>query len=293
MDASKFTRGLGRTKLFLGKNSPEILLVVGIVAGLTGAYFAAKVTEEARQEVEATKEEAEEVMTKAQSDEYTETDQQKELGMVVIKGSLQVAKLYAPAIGFGVLSITALLMSHNIMTRRMASLSTAYSMAVEALSLYRKRVIEEYGEDADLIINRSMTEKKDLDEDGNETTTVEWEARPGIYGAYFDEGSREFRETYEMNLFFLQSQEKVANQMLKWQGHVFLNEVFDMLGLPRTSIGAIVGWKYQHDPKKNNDGYISFDTQGIYNEANSRELRASNPRFLLDFNVDGEIYKLI
>jgi hypothetical protein len=285
MNANALTRGLGRTKLFLGKNSPEILLAVGIVAGLTGAYFAAKVTEAARQEVEATKDQAQEVMAKTQSDEYTETDQQQELGMVVIKGGLRVAKLYAPAIGFGVLSITALLTSHGIMNRRLATLSTAYSVAVESLAAYRNSIIEEYGEDGDVVARQDLVREDD--------EVVSSETRPNIYGAYFDEDSREFRDDYEHNLFFLQSQERYANEKLKWQGHLFLNEVYDALGLPRTSIGSLVGWKYKHDPKKNNDGYVSFDILNLYNEPNRDDLRGSNPRFLLDFNVDGEIYKLI
>jgi hypothetical protein len=286
MNANVFTRGLGRTKLFLGKNSPEILLVVGIAAGLAGAYMAAKVTETARQEVADTKEEAQEVMAKTQSDEYTETDQQQELGMVVIKGGLRVAKLYAPAIGFGVLSVTALLASHGIMSRRYASLSTAYSIAVESLTAYRSRVLEEFGEEGERAVRQEFV----TDEDGE---VVSSETRPNIYGAYFDEESREFREDYEHNLFFLQSQERYANEKLKWQGHLFLNEVYDSLGLPRTDVGAITGWKYQHDPKKGNDGYVSFDIMNIYNEPNRNEMRKMNPRFLLDFNVDGEIYKLI
>lgn len=296
MNGNTFTRALGTTKLFVSKNSPEILLVLGIAAGLAGAYFAAKVTEEARQEIADTKDQAQEIMEKTQSDEYTETDQQKELGMVVIKGGLRVAKLYAPAVGFGVLSITALLASHGIMSRRMASLSTAYSLAVESLAAYRSRVIEEYGEEADLMMRKGLRVKTVTDpEDGQETNVIEADdMSPNIYGAYFGpDTSREYRESYELNLFFLQSQERFANEKLRWQGHLFLNEVLDSLGLQRTPIGALVGWKYKHDPKKNNDGYVSFDIMNLYNEPNGRELRNKDPRFLLDFNVDGEIYKLI
>lgn len=290
-----FTRGLGNTKLFLVHKSPEILLITGIAAGFVGAYFAAKVTEQARVEVEDTKDEMNDVMANEITDEYTERDQQQELGMVVIKGGLRIAKLYAPAIGFGVLSVTALLASHGVMTRRLTSLSTAYSLAMETLQAYRARVSDEFGEEAEMLVRKGLhVETVNDAETGEPTNILVQDDAPTLYGRIFDQDtSREFRESYELNLFFLQTQERFANEMLRLRGYVFLNEIYDALGFPRTPAGQVVGWLYKYNPELNNDTHISFDILSVYNESNGRELRQSNPAFLLDFNVDGEIWRLI
>ena len=91
-----------------------------------------------------------------------------------------------------------------------------------------------------------------------------------------------------MNLFFLKAQQTNANVQLTVRGHVFLNEVYDMLGLPRTAAGAIVGWV-----RGNGDDVIDF---GIWdnNDINSDFVNGYNrSKILLDFNVDGVIYDII
>lgn len=72
----------------------------------------------------------------------------------------------------------------------------------------------------------------------------------------------------------------IKNQMLdqlRARGHVFLNEVYDQMGLRRTSSGQLVGWLYFGDgeevplweetSKQDKDGnsvyIIEFETQGV------------------------------
>lgn len=46
----------------------------------------------------------------------------------------------------------------------------------------------------------------------------------------------------ESNLAFLRGQQNVMNDILRARGHVFVNEILDNLGFPRTFAGAIAGW---------------------------------------------------
>lgn len=46
----------------------------------------------------------------------------------------------------------------------------------------------------------------------------------------------------EYNLLFIRAQERYLNNLLAARGHVFLNEIHDMLGVPRTQHGALTGW---------------------------------------------------
>jgi hypothetical protein len=76
--------------------------------------------------------------------------------------------------------------------------------------------------------------------------------------------------------------------MLISRGHVLLNDVYESLGFPRTSAGAVVGWVHG-----NGDNYVDF---GVFNpRSNSARsfVNTNDPVILLDFNVDGVIYNMI
>jgi hypothetical protein len=79
--------------------------------------------------------------------------------------------------------------------------------------------------------------------------------------------------------------------LLQGRGYVFLNDVFDMLGLERTPAGQIVGWL---KGSKGGDGYIDF---GVFRDDNAymgMQFVTGNERsVLLDFNVDGPIWDKI
>jgi Family of unknown function (DUF6353) len=83
----------------------------------------------------------------------------------------------------------------------------------------------------------------------------------------------------EWNRLFLATQQNYANQRLQSIGHVFLNEIFDMLGLARTQSGVITGWVISDEPS-----YVDF---GLY-----REDHDVTPEDLV-FNVQGIIWDKI
>ena len=91
---------------------------------------------------------------------------------------------------------------------------------------------------------------------------------------------------------FLRRQQDAANEILKDKGHMFLNEVYDMLGIHRTSAGQIVGWIYD---EKNpiGDNYIDFGIYDVNKPKNRDFVNGIERSILLDFNVDGVIYNLI
>lgn len=58
----------------------------------------------------------------------------------------------------------------------------------------------------------------------------------------FNHQSRDWSMEPMFNQAFLKSVEMFANDTLFTRGHVLVNDVLDMLGLPRTRIGMITGW---------------------------------------------------
>ena len=113
----------------------------------------------------------------------------------------------------------------------------------------------------------------------NEDVLLETDYGTGCYGFKFDEKCAGWSENRETNVYFLRYQQDYANELLRTRGHLFLNEVYDMLGAPRTKLGQVCGWVY----KENNpigDNYVDLD---IFNDRNTKD----NNVFILDPNVDG------
>lgn len=108
-----------------------------------------------------------------------------------------------------------------------------------------------------------------------------------IYARFFDEACPIWSKEPEYNLMFLKQAEALATERLKTQGYLFLNEVYDMLGLERSKAGQLVGWIYDTD-NPIGDNYVSF---GLYNTGNEDFINKRKNSVLLDFNVDGNIFE--
>ena len=107
-----------------------------------------------------------------------------------------------------------------------------------------------------------------------------------VYARFFDEASPVWTKDAEANLMFLKTTETFANDKLKSQGYLFLNDVYDMLGIARTKAGQVVGWIYD-EQNPIGDNHVDF---GIYKGDGSRRFVNGYERsVLLDFNVDGNI----
>ena len=91
---------------------------------------------------------------------------------------------------------------------------------------------------------------------------------------------------------YLRRQQDWANEKLKQKGHLFLNEVYDMLGINRTRAGQVVGWIYDENNDKG-DNFVDFGIYDINSERKRAFVNGDERSILLDFNVDGVIYDKI
>jgi hypothetical protein len=173
----------------------------------------------------------------------------------------------------------------------------AYKAVEQSFSDYRKRVVAEFGEEKDRLLKNGIKQSKvkvtELDEKGKTKTVEETieSADPNDisqYARFFDESSINWTKTAEYNMMFLTTQQNFANDLLHSRGHIFLNEVYDMLGIPRSQAGAVVGWVKGHG-----DDFVDF---GIYDRESGKArdfVNGYERSILLDFNVAGVIYDLI
>ena len=108
---------------------------------------------------------------------------------------------------------------------------------------------------------------------------------PSPYAVFFDETSAAWTKNPECNKLFLLRQQEYANAKLRARGYLFLNEVYETLGVPRTSAGQLIGWVYDEENPVG-DNYVDF---GIFTKRNGKFVNGFEKSVLLDFNVDGNI----
>lgn len=288
------------------KRSPEILAVLGAVGVGVSFVMAINATLKVDEIVDVTKEKVEKIHTAKEKGvteagkDYSEEDSKKDLAIVYTKTSLALIKLYGPSVSLCLLSVGSLLTSNNILRKRNVALAAAYATIDKSYKDYRGRVVEKFGEEIDRELRHGIKaiEVKEtvVDEDGKKKTVkssidvIEDPSTISDYAKFFDEMSEYYEDNPEYNLNFLKGRQNYANDLLRTNGRVFLNEVYDMLGIPRTKAGQVVGWTYDPDCP-NGDNYIDFGIYETRRPATRRFVDGYETVVLLDFNVDGNIWE--
>ena len=301
---NKATRLLSSTQYQVKKHSPEILMVAGIAGTIVGTVLACKATTKVSEIIEEKNKNIEDVHTclEDNTEEYTEEDSKKDLTIIYAQTGVKLFKLYAPAIGVMALSFASIIAGHKVLKKRNIAIAAAYAAIDKGFKQYRKNVIEEFGEGVDQQMRFGLKSKeiKKKDKDGKTVKETEYYIDPDAnplnniseYARFFDASSENFAKDPEYNMMFLRRQQDYANEMLKSRGHLFLNEVYDLLDIPRSKAGQVVGWVYDKNGNTKGDNYVDF---GLYrnDQGTRRFVNGLEYNILLDFNVDGVIYDII
>jgi hypothetical protein len=198
--------------------------------------------------------------------------------------------------------MAGIIKSNNILRSRGIAIAAAYATVDRGFKEYRNRVAERFGEETEREIRYNVKARKFIgstEKDGVETenetivNVAEVDKYSG-YARFFDEASSYWVKDSEHNSYFLRAQERFANDRLIRDGYLFLNEVYEMLDIPRTKAGQIVGWV--HDKKSNgsnSDNYVDFGIYDSYKQGAHDFVNGYERSILLDFNVDGNILDMI
>lgn len=304
---AKVSRTFHRAGLQVKKHSPEILIVAGVIGTVASAVMACRatlkvneVTKESKENIERIHVATEKGVTDA-GEEYTKEDGKKDLAIVYAQTGLKFVKLYGPSVALGAASIGCILTSHRIVRKRNIALAAAYTAVDSSFKEYRGRVVERFGKELDRELKYNIktqeVEEKIVDEKGKEKIvkkTVQTIDPNDIsdYDRFFDDGCKGWDKNPEYNLMFLKQTQNWANDVLRTRGHLFLNEVYDALGINRTEAGQIVGWIYDEE-NPNGDNYVDFGIYDLHDPAKRKFVNGDERVILLSFNVDGPIHNLI
>lgn len=314
---NKMSGAFSNISFKMKKHSPEILMVAGVAGVVVSAVMACKATLKVDAVMDETKEKMDKIH-KAEEDGATESgedyfieDAKKDTAIVYAQTGLKLAKIYAPAVVIGALSITSILASNNILRKRNVALAAAYATVDKSFKEYRNRVIEKFGQEIDRELKYNIKAEKVTATEVDEETEKEKKVKKNTfvvnpsdvsgYARFFekytvDEDGNSILNPHwepnnEYNIMFIKAQESYANDLLKAKKRLFLNDVYEMLGLPRTKAGQVVGWVYDKDNPVG-DNYVDF---GLYtdNLSYSDFANGLDPAILLDFNVDGNIWEMM
>lgn len=302
---NNLTRSFHKFGFQIKKHSPEILVTAGVIGTVASTVMACKATLKLNEVLEDTKEQAEKIHGYVEevgySDKYTEQDEKKDLTITYVQGGLKVARLYAPAVALGTVSIAMILKSNNILSKRNAALAAAYTTIDKSFKEYRGRVIERFGKELDRelkynIKSQEITETV-VNEDGTESEVkkIVDVVDPNTYSEYarfYDDGCKGWSKDSELNFLFLKQVQGFLNEKLKAQGYLFLNDAYKELGMQMTKAGQIVGWVYD---EKNpiGDNFVDFGLTDGNNPETRRFVNGYERVYLVDFNVDGNILDLM
>lgn len=301
---TKLSTATGKAGLVLEKNSPEILLGIGIVSFIGTIVVACRATLKADEVLDhhAEKmkdiEDAKELADSGEEDvDYDEDLYKRDKMVQTVHTAVDLAKAYAPTVALAGLSLTCILVSRNIMQKRYLGAVAAYNAVSAAFKEYRDRVRAEAGDLMDRHY-RYGTELETVtvetvDEDGKKHKEKVVQEKqdslklPAGGAIWFDESNPNWDPNASFNLAFLRGMQCRLNDTLHTRGHLFLNEVYDALGFPHTQEGAVVGWVMGIG-----DNAVDF---GLYREENQARkfVNGVANKILLDFNHDGVIWDKI
>ena len=299
---AKASNTFGKASLIAKAASPEIFVGAGIGCMIAGAVYACKATLKVDEVIEKKNERIEKInaLKEAVDDEnnteytesdYSDEDYRKDVCSAYVRMFGGLVRTYGPSLILGAIGIASILNGHNILSKRNLAIAAAYETIKEGYSEYRDRVINELGEDADKRFKYGI-QKKDIEyEEEKEDGTVKKKTKKNAdvlegyskNAKFFDSASQYWCKSAEYNLLFLRERQEYANNILQQRGHLFLNEVYDMLGIPRTEEGQVEGWR------KDGVGFVDFGIYELYREAARDFVNGYENVILLDFNTDGNI----
>lgn len=303
----KLSRSLHKVGFKFKKHSPEILIVTGVVGIVTSTVLACKATmkvndilEESKETIDKIHDSANKGLHTSDGEEYTQEVANRDLSIVYAQTGWKLVKLYGPAVAIGVTSIACMLGSNHILRKRNVALAAAFTAVDNSFKQYRGRLIDRFGKDLDrelrFGIKAKEVEETVVDENGNEKTVtktvnvVDPNIAHDIYSVVWCEGNTGWTKNAELNKVFLLKQQNYANDKLRMNHFVSLNEVYKMLGINPTSYGQLAGWIYTEDSSIG-DNFIDFGIFNINDDKKCDFVNGFERSVILDFNCIGDAYK--
>lgn len=286
-------RTLGAARLLISANGPQLAVYGGLVAMTAGAIFTAKQT----LNVESILAEHTPDLERIKHGEdlgletYLAGGARADRTRVYTRVAIDLGKNYAiPAslfVGGGLMVIGG----HRLLVQRNAALAVAFTGVKKAFDLYRSRVVDAFGVEADQGMLTGYTKTEVLGQDGLPQVVHkrDWGgAREDAYNRVFEQGeSSEWTPDIGINRNIVGCARELAQQKLNWRGYLYLSEVYEALGFEETPESRVVGWKTRRNPDGTKD--IPNVDFGLDKPLHDDWKYTQEAAIYLDFNCQGLI----
>ena len=254
----KAAKGFGSKALVVGKkHAPEICFgigVAGFVGTVAGTVHATNQTRDILDEKEAFEEMCDKCLSR-ENESYTRKNYEEDMKHIKKKTRRKLFRAWWPVGTMGAGSVISFFSGFRILNGRYLATAAAYKTLEAGYERYRENVVARFGKDVDrelMDIKAEEVEKKlkaeaeaQKAEDEKGGKKKKRKALPqGSEIQIFDERSGHWRKywTADMVLDYLSVKENECNDKREMNGHIFVNEILDILGLPRTCEGQVLGY---------------------------------------------------
>lgn len=212
--------------LFLKRNSPTILSIVGSIGVITSIISAVKATPKALSLIE---DEKEHINKKLEQGGW-----QNRVDKLTTVETIKVAwKCYIPTAIISLSTIACIFRANKLNKNHQAALTSAYILLNNAYKEYKDKVGALLGDDANTYIKKSMVEDK------YKKTDISVEGEKQLFYEY------NYGEFFERTKMDVLNAEYNFNKLFTSKGYATLNDFYEFLGLPITQEGYIIGWTVQ------------------------------------------------
>lgn len=218
-----FDNLFGKISNFSYDHMPEILTAIGVAGAVSAAIMSGKASFHAYSILE----EAEKDRSSMNQEPLSNWEK---VGLVY--------DLYIPAVGSGLVGVTAIILSNRVSNRRTAALVAAYSLADKAFAEYKEKVKEKIGTGKERDIRDEIATDK-IRQNPISDSFVVGDGKVPFFDAYT---GRYFASTMES---VKQAVNEINHQIIHHQ-YASLSELYSHIGLPPTSFSDDVGWNYDN-----------------------------------------------
>ena len=294
------------------KNSPELLVIGGTVAFVATLFSMYKTTLKTKEIVDDANDQINAINNTPKSTDYTDSDAVEDIKQVKRTSAKRIVKAVAPTALLAMGTISCFWGADFIRKQRHAALFAAAEMTMHSYDNYRKGVIEKYGPEVDKELKYKLFQDTEIVEEEDPKTGKPKKVKKKVWRTEYDDGHNMFSRVFDSshprffdlnltskkypdgtapdgaaNLSWVLQMEKVANQELRKQGYLTLNEVYKMLEFEAQPYGANAGWIF--DPTKQDcmdNAHVNFGIFNMGTENLEAVIRGKNDAFWIDFNID-------
>lgn len=220
MDVMKYVKQLERLTI---DNSPAILTAFGVVGTLSTAYL----THKAALKANSVLEQEQRLIDSNNNDPW----------LIEPKEAVSLVwKIYIPPAISAVATVTAIIGSNHVSSRRAAGMAAAYTISERAFSEYRDKVIQKVGEKkAQTYRDEISQERIDKNPVSDQSVIITGNGEVLCHDQFTD---RYFMSSMEI----MRGCENQINHLIVHQGYASVSDLYYLLGLKPTGYSEEVGW---------------------------------------------------